>query len=333
MRRTLLVLAFVACAPVVAFAWGATGHTMVSRVAIENLPAEIPEFLKAPGLAEDVGELGREPDRQRGNKAFDLNNSPAHFLDLEDDGTVLGGVPIDPLPPSRQALDTALRAKNIDPSLAGFLPYAISDGWYQLRTDFSYWRIAVVAEKSAPTPEERDWFAKERRRREMLIIRDLGYWSHFVGDGSQPLHVSVHFNGWGNYANPNGFTQSNKVHAYFEGEFVKRFLQLQDIAAQVLPYRDCSCAIDKRIVQYLETARSYVTPLYELEKAGGFNGSDKTGKDFVSARIAAGASELRDLIVDAWRDSANATVGYPAISVRDVEQGKTVSYAGMLGVD
>lgn len=39
-----------------------------------------------------------------------------------------------------------------------------------------------------------------------------------MGDASQPMHVSVHFNGWGNCPNPNGHTDSKKIHFYFEGE-------------------------------------------------------------------------------------------------------------------
>jgi hypothetical protein len=27
----------------------------------------------------------------------------------------------------------------------------------------------------------------------------LGIWSHYGGDASQPLHVSIHYNGWGDY--------------------------------------------------------------------------------------------------------------------------------------
>jgi hypothetical protein len=42
-------------------------------------------------------------------------------------------------------------------------------------------------------------FARDRQIREMLTIRDLGVWTHYVGDASQPLHISIHYNGWGNY--------------------------------------------------------------------------------------------------------------------------------------
>jgi len=52
------------------------------------------------------------------------------------------------------------------------------------------------------------------------------------------------------------------------------------------------------------------------------------------ARLAAGASELRDLVVAAWRASAGATVGYPAVKVSEVESGAVpVPYDAMVGVD
>ena len=47
----------------------------------------------------------------------------------------------------------------------------------------------------------------DQERREQHDPADLGDWAHFVGDGSQPMHVSVHFNGWGDFPNPRGFTR------------------------------------------------------------------------------------------------------------------------------
>jgi len=69
----------------------------------------------------------------------------------------------------------------------------------QLTKDFGYWRALVVAEQHANDPAEAARFARDRQIREMLTIRDLGVWTHYVGDASQPLHISIHYNGWGNY--------------------------------------------------------------------------------------------------------------------------------------
>jgi hypothetical protein len=39
-------------------------------------------------------------------------------------------------------------------------------------------------------------------------------------------------------------------------------------------------------------------------------------KDFAAKRMAAAASELSDLVVEAWRTSADAAVGYPKVKAR-----------------
>ena len=50
-------------------------------------------------------------------------------------------------------------------------------------------------------------------------------------------------------------------------------------------------------------------------------------------RIAAAASELRDLVTDAWNASATTPVGYPAATVADIEAGKVDAYPLLYGAD
>jgi hypothetical protein len=52
----------------------------------------------------------------------------------------------------------------------------------------------------------------------------------------------------------------------------------------------------------------------------------------VLERLAAGAAELRDLIVDAWAASADEKIGYPGISVHDVENGTVVPTRAGVGL-
>src|SRR5439155_22990745 len=118
-----------------------------------------------------------------------------------------GRPPLANLPTTRAAYEKALQAAGTDSWKAGYLPYSIVEGWQQLVKDFAYWRVDRVGEATSPRPEDRAWFAADRRLRESLIVRDLGVWSHYVGDASQPLHVTVHYNGWGDSPNPFGFTQ------------------------------------------------------------------------------------------------------------------------------
>ncbi|MGB8366147.1 MAG: hypothetical protein ACLQUZ_15275 [Rhizomicrobium sp.] len=89
---------------------------------------------------------------------------------------------------TREDYDSALRAVGSDEYKAGYFPYSIIDGWQQLVKDFAYWRANAAGEKFARNDAQRAWFVRDRQTREQLTIRDLGYWSHFVGDASQPLH-------------------------------------------------------------------------------------------------------------------------------------------------
>src|SRR5262245_40282926 len=70
------------------------------------------------------------------------------------------------------------------------------------------------------------------------------------------------------------------------------------------------------------TSVAQIEPLYALEKEGGFQRGDPRGIAFATSRLAVGAATLRDMIVDAWRASAEAEVGYPMVNVRDIESGK-----------
>jgi hypothetical protein len=136
--------------------------------------------------------MGRELDRSKGSgKMHDAERDPGHYIDLAEDGAVMGVLPLSQLPVTREEYDTLLWAKGFTQYKAGYLPYSIVDGWQQIRKDFAYWRATVKGAETATTPEERAWFEADRRLREKLTIRDIGIWSHYGGDASQPLHGEV----------------------------------------------------------------------------------------------------------------------------------------------
>jgi hypothetical protein len=305
-----------------AMAWGPDGHRMISELALKALPAEIPAFLRTPKAVHEAGYLGPEADRQRGaGKSFDAERSPAHFVDVSDDLSVLGGPSLKALPPTREDYDTALRAKNTTQYKAGYLPYSIQQGFELLAKDLAYWRVDAWGEKHAKSKSARAWYAKDKTLREMIVLYDLGTWSHFVGDGSQPMHASVHYNGWGDFSNPEGFTQ-DKIHVPFENQYVHENVKDKDVAALIPAYSDCACNIAARTADYLGASQATVVPLYRLEKLGAFAKATPQGRDFVEQRLAAGAAELRDMIVDAWHQSETLGVGYPEKKVKDVLAGK-----------
>jgi hypothetical protein len=316
------------------WAWGATGHEWISGIAIEKLPDSVPAFVRAPEAAAEIAVMGRELDRSKGaGETHDKEHDPGHYVDLADDGSVMGVLPIDKLPVTREGYDTQLRAKGFTQYKAGYLPYSIVDGWQQIRKDFAYWRADVKGAETATSPEERAWFEADRRLREKLTLRDIGIWGHYVGDASQPLHVSVHFNGWGDYPNPKGYTTSRMLHAFFEGAFVRKNLKRDAVASAVAPYEDCKCTIEEKTRALLLLSLANVEALYTIEKEGGFKGHDQRGIDFAAGRLALGAQFTRDMILDAWLASVDAPVGYPMVNVRDIESGKVRATRELMGAD
>jgi len=300
---------------------------------MKSLPAELPGFLHTAQAAIDVGEYSREPDRAKGaGREHDSDRDPGHFLDLNDDGTVLGGPKLGALPPTRAEYDAALRAAGQDSWKAGYLPYSIVDRWEQLAKDFAYWRVLAAAEANPAWSAHKAFFTADRRRREGQILVAIGELSHFVGDGSQPLHATVHFNGWGDFPNPGGYTTA-KIHSPFESDLVQAQVTEAMVAARMTPPRDCHCAVPKEVGDYLAATGRQAIPLYALEKAGGLNPGDPRGPAFATRQLAIGASELRDLIVEAWRTSLRETVGYKPVAVGDVLAGKADPYPALYGTD
>jgi hypothetical protein len=326
-----IALAVVASAGLPALAWGALGHRLVSRVGIETLPASLPSFVRDPTAVAEISTLGPEADRLKGSGAsWDPDFDHGHFIDIGDDGTV-GGLSLDALPSSREAYDTALRATGSDQYKTGYLPYEIVDGYEQVTTDFAYWRVDTVGERTGASDADKAYFHAERQLRETLTLRDIGYWSHFVADASQPLHISVHYNGWGDYPNPNKYSNSHTIHARFETALVRAAANDATVKALVAPYTPSDASIQARTAAYLRASLAGVPMVYRLEAAGEIDRPSPAAAAFVNARLSAGAAMLRDLIADAWRESADKTIGYPPISVADVESGKILVTPAMLG--
>lgn len=313
-----------------AWGWGSTGHRLVGEEALRALPAYAPAFLRSPAGIADVGEYAREPDRWRGSgKVHDNERDPAHFIDLDDDGKTLGGLSLDELPATRRDYEGALRARNIEPGKAGYLPYATIDMWQQVTKDMAYWRVLSLMEGRETGSAKKAWYRADRIRREELTLRDIGILAHYMGDATQPMHLSIHYNGWGDFSNPQGFT-TEKVHVPLEGPYVGANITAADVRTHIGAYTPCTDKIELCVVTRLKRSYQQVIPMYQLEKDGGFKDGDPRGKAFMAERLGQGASDLRDAILDAWRESKTQGVGYPAASYDDFVAGKVADPWGLL---
>jgi hypothetical protein len=331
---TLALTLAAALVPIAVLAWGAVGHTMINRLAAQGFPASMPPFVRSSDAIAEIATLGPEEDRIKdAGQSWDDDNDPGHYVDIGDDGTIFGVVRLDALPKDMAAYAHALAAANTDVYRAGYLPYSIIDGYERVRKDFAIWRVDDYLAVHAGSQPVRDEYSRDRALRETLTLRDIGDWGHFVGDGSQPLHITIHFNGWGNYPNPNNYT-ANHIHSFFESQFVNQYVKIDAVRALMPPYPLQAPThlltqgeIAAMVGQYLTDTAKAVVPLYELYASNDFANGTPKAVAFTDQQLAHGAAELRNLTALAWEDSINAGFGYPQIPVRDILSGKVVPTA------
>ncbi|HWB32068.1 MAG TPA: hypothetical protein VG714_02735 [Acidobacteriaceae bacterium] len=284
------------CAPH-CFAWGHDAHSFINKLAGENLPDDVPAFLRSPEALAALYYYGPQPDRWRSeNNALYGSMVPEHDIDLE--WADLAG----PLPRTRYAYIAALAAAQakhpelkLTPDKVGLLPYSTDEMYTMLMSAFRDYRSAV-AKNQDTHPVEAE------------IVFLTGWLGHYVGDGSQPLHVTANYNGWTYGPNPNGYTTDNHIHSRFEGDFVHNNIKIEDVAPLVAASKPKTLPRDifDDYVTYLRHSHSLVEKVYQLDKTGAFTGAGTPeGKAFTEQCIAAGAIELRDIIYTAWIHSAD----------------------------
>jgi hypothetical protein len=270
-----------------AHAWEEEGHRMINRLAIATLPADTPNFLRSQAALDEIEYLGSEPDRWRSRAEPELSSAqaPEHFINLER-ADALG-----PLPHKRLDFEARVFAAGQRPEIIGLQPWEADEVWERLKAAMRQYRFLLAARL-------------DTKQVEAAILFYAGWLGHYVGDGSQPLHVTVSYNGWVG-PNPNGYTTGRQIHHLFEGPFVAANMHAPEVQAKMTPVKLIEGDMFDAYVAYLRHTATYVEKVYQLEKAGGFIGAGTPeSRDFTTARLADGASMLRDMIYTAWIDSA-----------------------------
>ncbi len=297
LRALALLVLLPACAVPACFGWGSDGHRMINRLAAQSLPSDAPGFLTSATALDEIEYLGPEPDRWRSPAEPELSatQAPDHFIDLEY-ADVIG-----PLPRRRYEFIEELsqyRATHPDqaaletPEKVGMQPCQTEEIWERLKAGFRDYREALAAHQDTK-PEE------------AAVLFYVGWLGHYVGDGSQPLHVSRDYNGWVEPTNPHGYTTEHHIHAQFETVFVAANIKPGDVKPLIAPTRPIGDEWADYLA-YLRHSASLTEQTYALDKQGAFTGAGTpAGKQFASERLAAGASMLRDLIYAAWQKSAD----------------------------
>jgi len=271
--------------PPKAKAWGEHGHRIAGQAAALKLPNAMPEFFRE--ASDQLAYLNPEPDRWRDrieaniDPAMNAAYAPDHFINLER------------IPPAalkaenRFAFLAEMRKAGMELPDAGLSPFHILEMFQRLRTEFRLWR-------SAPDKRTRGWI-------EQRIINDAGLLGHYVTDGSNPHHTTVHHHGWVG-DNPRGYATDKEFHARFESLYVQTHIALADLLPLINVQPKTLIDTRAEIINYLQRTHAEVETLYEIDKRARFD--EKTtapeNKRFAVARLTAGAEMLRDLWWTAW---------------------------------
>ncbi|HEY6395256.1 MAG TPA: hypothetical protein VIX12_07535 [Candidatus Binataceae bacterium] len=171
-----------------AHAWDSSTHRMITKLAIEALP---PTALKDFMLSNtnQLAQYSVEPDsvlKARYGKSEEIR----HYIDLER----FGADPFAALNPDwnvmRQSYGDALLRRS------GTLPWTIEDFAARANHDWS--------QHACPD-----------------VVRDSGLLSHYIGDASQPLHTTMHWD---------GYRQDRGIHARIEGAADRNIAALAALA-------------------------------------------------------------------------------------------------------
>jgi hypothetical protein len=295
-----------------AVAWDEDGHAIVTHLAIDAIPADMPDWLRTPEVRERLVYLSSEPDRWRGQHDVQLDhiNGPDHYIDEEQLHPY--GLSLKSLPLFRvQYTDIMAAKREKDPAkfaappnsrpdrdytrnIPGFLPYRIAElqtqiaaGWTQLKTYEAH-----------PDRVTQGMICNAREN----IVYSMGILSHYVGDGSQPLHITEHHHGWVG-PNPKGYTTESKFHSYIDGGVIDLHgINYDDLKCRVMPARKLTPGRSwKEMCGYLYETYELVEPLYALEKSGELK--QTKGKEFIEIRMLEGGSALAGVWVAAYKAS------------------------------
>lgn len=245
----------------------------------------MPKFFRR--AADQLSYLGPEPDRWRdaeeAKRATTMRDAfnPDHFINFERIPETAWSAP------DRFAFLAEMRKVGMDLPEAGLSPYRIVEMFQRLRVEFRLWR-------KAPNRRIREWI-------EQRIINDAGLLAHYVTDGANPLHTSIHHHGWiGD--NPSHYATDREIHARFEGLYVSARMTLSDLQPRVDGVPRTIRDIWPDVLKYLKESHTEVATLYQIDQRAPFNETTTAAENsrFVLERLAFGSRMLRDLWWTAW---------------------------------
>lgn len=279
--------------------WGARGHSLIQEVAVDTLPqAKLPEFF-SKGKERIVG-LASQPDRWKPSQLGYLKSASSldHYFAYEQLKDILE-FPADRYDFLSKVQEEKLGVPGAAPKYVGFLPYRVAELYQNLTLDFALWR------------KEGEHLPKDDPKRLALeenALTSAGLLGHYVEDACQPLHATVHHDGWNSKAaggNPNNYREERGLHRQLETALVNANVKDEEIKKEVAAAKHWKGDPLQWGVGLIADSNAYVDKVYKLEQKGELDPAQPSQEamDLVHSRMATGAQNLRDLWYSAWLDS------------------------------
>lgn len=176
-------------AALLALGWGSTGHRIINTRAVYHLPAGMRLFIQDSTF---FGQHGSDADTRKG---ADTAEAPKHYIDLEEYGAFSALTP------------------DLDSVVAVY-------GWAAVKeTGILPWATALAYDSLVTQLKRGDW------TKGTLTASDIG---HYVGDGHNPLHVTVNYDGQ--------LTGNGGIHSRYESGMINTYQAALTIVPQTASY-------------------------------------------------------------------------------------------------
>ena len=285
--------------------WGPGGHRSANLAAMNALPPDGPTFLLA--YRDWIAATGPIPDSWRGasepySKIFE---DPNHGW-FREQFSFLQTIPRSRYEFVLALYDEYLAIKDKDPARAkltnvrwtGTLPFAAMENFDRMKSAMRLYRQSLQDTSDAGKAQS------ENLRRDIAFY--IGWLGHYTADGAQPLHDTIHHDGWQG-PNPHHYTTDHSIHGRFESKFVDS-IGLTEATLQPLVSRQPARVLSDpfaAVIQHLNDAATHVEQVYRLDQSGALNDPHNAeAAALVTQQLAKAAVLLRDLTYTAWIQSA-----------------------------
>jgi len=281
--RLILSPALVLFLVQIALAWHCDGHYVITDAALDASQDSLPAFFLKQRST--IVHCSCDPDlfKQKWTPHARSAEGPEHYFDME----YLQGAG---LPATREGYLALCMSKGIDPSKAGYLPYAVAE-WTE--------RLAVAF------AEYRKWPANEDVHKKCGVY--AGLLAHYAADLCQPLHLTVHYDG--RVEKITDKSPQTGIHQKVDALAGKLDMPGDKLAEGLVP--SCPPNLAQFVQEEMDASSRLVENVYALEPklpSVGAKIKDIEVREFSLERVRASALFLATLYMTAWKMSARATL-------------------------